>query len=150
MRGPEREGLARRPAERTSGASERRMSRSQGTGIREGILNVEKREGRGREGQIGGVSGQGSQRASPENQGIHTPLLQKLVPLLLPHSAQGVTIRLGPWIWSEVRSSPDSQPAPLGPEPFCGISDPTCLPGIPATTSYQALLPTTSHLRRFL
>lgn len=66
-------------------------------------------------------------------------------PFLLPHSAQGVTIWMGPCIWSEVRSSPDSEPAPQGPELFCGISDPTCLPGIPATTSYQALLPTTPH-----
>lgn len=66
-------------------------------------------------------------------------------PFLLSHSAQGVTILMGPCICSEVRSSPDSQPAPQGPKLFCGISDPTSLPGIPATTSYQAPLPTTLH-----
>lgn len=67
-------------------------------------------------------------------------------PFLLPHSAQGVTILMGHCTWSGVRISPDCQPAPQGPKLYWGLSDPTCLPGTPATASYQALLPTTLRL----
>lgn len=50
VRDPEKKGLAGWPVDQR--VSERRMGRSQGTGIREGSLNVEKRQRREREGQI--------------------------------------------------------------------------------------------------
>lgn len=66
-------------------------------------------------------------------------------PFLCSHSAQEVAILIGHSSRSGVRISPDCHQALQGPKHFCGISDPTCLPGIPATTSCQTLLLTTLH-----